>query len=314
MARKSKFRKKIDARLRHARFLAEYAALRTVEFGLRSLGVDRASRVSGALWRTFAPFNQRHQSALTHLAVAFPDMSLAERKRIAGDVWENLGRSFAEGMMLDKILADPSRFRMPDPAEFEKVRQTGGRVVFVSMHSANWELSTGIFQQAGFDITTTYQRINNPLVDAWVVAMRLPYLPGGLHVKGGDTVRRFLEWGRAGNTVALLSDLRNKAGTKVPFFGYDAPSTPLPAFLARTLEVPIVGVRMVRERGVFFRIETEFLPYPETEDRDRDIAAATAIIQAKFEDWIRDEPGQWMWAHRRWTHAGPPEGFKSPNK
>ena len=39
---------------------------------------------------------------------------------------------------------------------------------------------------------------------------------------------------------------------------------------------------------------------PRTADRQADILATTAAIHAIFERWIRDTPGQWMWAHRRW--------------
>jgi KDO2-lipid IV(A) lauroyltransferase len=39
---------------------------------------------------------------------------------------------------------------------------------------------------------------------------------------------------------------------------------------------------------------------PVTEDRDADVRVATENLQAKFEEFVREAPEQWMWAHRRW--------------
>jgi KDO2-lipid IV(A) lauroyltransferase len=39
---------------------------------------------------------------------------------------------------------------------------------------------------------------------------------------------------------------------------------------------------------------------PVTGDREADIVAATANVQAQFEAFLRLAPEQWMWAHRRW--------------
>jgi KDO2-lipid IV(A) lauroyltransferase len=39
---------------------------------------------------------------------------------------------------------------------------------------------------------------------------------------------------------------------------------------------------------------------PRGDNRDADVLATTAAIQSRFEQFIRDTPEQWMWAHRRW--------------
>jgi len=56
----------------------------------------------------------------------------------------------------------------------------------------------------------------------------------------------------------------------------------------------------VRLPGVRFRIALTQIDVPSTDDRQADIAAATAALHACFEDFIRRNPEQWMWAHRRW--------------
>ena len=106
---------------------------------------------------------------------------------------------------------------------------------------------------------------------------------------------------RDGGTIGFLSDQRDNNGVTVPLFGKPAPSTTFPALLARTAGSPILMVRMRRLAGVRFVQSFELLEVPRTDDRQADVAVATAQIQAAFERYIRDAPEQWMWAHKRWS-------------
>ena len=54
-------------------------------------------------------------------------------------------------------------------------------------------------------------------------------------------------------------------------------------------------------KGARFSIKTEPVALQRTGDRDADVAAATAALQATYERFIREAPEQWMWAHRRWA-------------
>jgi len=297
-------RKRRSSRLRYA---AEYAGWRVLGVLLRALGPDRASMVGGAVSRRVAPLLPRHERALDHLAVAFPAMSLAQREAIARDVWDNIGRTMAEGFLIDRILADPARITIATPQALAALQETGGRFVITSLHAGNWELGAPFLTQQGLPMAGVYQRVKNPHVHRWITAARAAHYPGGLYLKGQAAARRMLAWGKAGNPSAILADQRLRSGIRVPFFGHAAPSTPLPAFLARSLEYPLFAARLVRENGANFRAEIEEVPVPRTNDRAKDVADATASLQALFERWIRDEPGQWMWAHKRWSRRGPPQ-------
>ena len=78
------------------------------------------------------------------------------------------------------------------------------------------------------------------------------------------------------------------------------PSTPFPALMARNLGLLLFAGRIVREPGVRFRLSVERIEVPVTDDKEADILAATANLQAAFERSIREKPEQWMWAHQRW--------------
>ena len=102
----------------------------------------------------------------------------------------------------------------------------------------------------------------------------------------------------------MMGDLRETRGVQVPFFDQMAYATPVPASLARSCNVPIVLGRVVRKKGVHFRIVAQAVEVPVTDDRQADIEVATARIHAIFESWIREHPEQWMWIHKKWAPPG----------
>jgi lauroyl/myristoyl acyltransferase len=57
---------------------------------------------------------------------------------------------------------------------------------------------------------------------------------------------------------------------------------------------------MIRRDGVCFEAEMMEISVDRSKDREADLFATTARIQAAFEALIRAHPGQWMWGHRRW--------------
>ena len=145
-----------------------------------------------------------------------------------------------------------------------------------------------------------YQRIRNPLVDADIRASRATLYPGGIMEKGASTARQALKIAKAGGIVGIMSDLRDRRGVAVDFFGRPAPSTPFPAMVARMTGATLVAARVVRTGPARFVVEGAIVDIPRTVSREADITRATQDLHAVFERWIREHPGQWMWGHRRW--------------
>lgn len=281
------------------RYLAEFGAFRVLAAIVRALPVETASNLSGAAWRAIAPRLSRHRRACAHLAAAFPDKTDAERDAIARDMWETLGRTFAEAFHLDEIVADGRISYEPDQI-FDALRTRACGEILVSLHFGNWELAAAGGPHAGLKIAGVYQAIKNPYVDAYVNRLRESLYPGGLYAKAPDTATALMRHAKRGGAVALLADLRDRNGASVDFFGRPAPSTLFPALLARSLGLPLLAARVMRLPGVRFRIEVVELDIPRDGERRDDVVAATQIIQRQFESWVRENPSQWMWAHRRW--------------
>jgi KDO2-lipid IV(A) lauroyltransferase len=71
--------------------------------------------------------------------------------------------------------------------------------------------------------------------------------------------------------------------------------------LARRFECPIHGARTVRLPGHRFRLEVtpEIVPARDAAGRIN-VAATTQKINDVIEGWVRENPDQWLWLHRRW--------------
>lgn len=279
----------------------EVAALAAVAGTLGLLGVDRASALMGWLWRRLAPLNKRHARAAAHLATALPALTPAERAAVLGDMWENLGRTAAESFLLPRLVADRERFDLDAPSIGAATEGQGA--IFASLHMGNWELAGWGIRLSGRPVAAVYRPLNNPLADAFLKTLREPIYDGGLMPREASTALRLRTLARRGVSIGMVADQRDATGIEVPFFGRPALANTLPVVLARRLGLPLIAGRVVRTRGARFRVEAVPVPYPVTEDVDADVRVGTEALTRQFEDWIRQTPGQWMWAHRKWREA-----------
>ena len=285
--------------LTRLRYWLEYAAFRLLAAAIVALPLEAASRGSGAAWRLIAPWLSRQKRVLDNLAAAYPEMSLDQRKRLAGDMWENLGRTYAEFFHLDEIVAS-GRIALEPYERFEKIAH-GGPFVVCGLHLGNWE----IMSQAGKALRRAGDRRlpedEQPLRRRiFRAGLRAPHYEGGLLPKTPATARILMRKARGAGYPAFLADLRDDRGAPVTFFGRPALSTTYPAVLARAVGLPLYACAVFRLPGVRFSIRIEPIPVPRTDDRAADALAATAALQAQFEAFIREAPEQWMWGHRRW--------------
>jgi Kdo2-lipid IVA lauroyltransferase/acyltransferase len=267
------------------------------------LPLEVVSSTSGLAWRMIAPRLHRQKRALRNLKLAFPELSEAERKRIAADMWESLGRTFGESFQLKRIV-DEKRIRFETAEPVEDIVRAGPCVV-CGLHLGNWELAAYASRFMRAEFTGVYQRLSNPLVDEESRQLRAFLYEGGLLPKTPVTARGLMKAAKSGGYPAFLADLRDDNGEAVPFFGAPALATVFPALLARKTGLPLFAGAAFREPKVRFVIRGAWVKVPHTDDPAADAVAGTAALHAQFEAFIRQAPEQWMWAHRKWNQRDP---------
>jgi KDO2-lipid IV(A) lauroyltransferase len=264
------------------------------------------SNVGGALMRTIGPWLPEHRTGRANLRAAFPEKSDAEIEIILRGVWDNLGRVGAEIAHLDHICSGDRYNRNfidygPDNIErFLRVKDDGKPAVIFAAHLANWELPAVIAASDGLDSVVLYRRPNLGAIADAVIALRRGIMGDLVASSMGApvTLARALEQGRH---VAMLVDQHYGRGVEVTFFGRKCMANPLIAMLAREIECPIHGTRVIRLPGNRFagEISPEVAPVRDAEGRV-DVAGTMQAITSVVESWVREHPEQWLWLHRRW--------------
>jgi KDO2-lipid IV(A) lauroyltransferase len=281
------------------RYRLEYIVFRAAQAAATSLPLEAVSWSSGLAWGLIAPRLHRQERALRNLALAYPELPEAERKRIAGAMWENLGRTFGESFRL-RTIVDEKRIRFEPQEQLEDIIR-GGPCVVCGVHLGNWELVAYASKLMGVPFSGVYQRLSNPLVDEESRKLRAFLYDGGLLPKTPVTARSLMKAAKSGGYPAFLADLRDDNGAAVPFFGRPALATVFPALLARKTGLPLYAGAAFREPKVRFVIRGARVEVPHTDDPAADAVAGTAALHVQFEAFIRQAPEQWMWAHKKWV-------------
>ncbi|MEM6710894.1 MAG: hypothetical protein AAF590_01260 [Pseudomonadota bacterium] len=281
-----------------------YIAMRTLRACVLGLGIRRGVALSGWCWKMIAPLTKRQARALSQMAAAMPELSAQERDRNVRAMWQGLGETFAEGLILDRLMELDGVVSIEGADLFHQATNadtpTTGMVI-ISMHSGNWEVLGLGARDIGLEAAALYQTVANPLVDRKLRDTRSHYWKAGLISKGSHAIKRTVGLLRAGKGVGIMADQRQAGGLSVPFFGHPAPSTPLPASLALRTGSRLIACRAKRMGTCRYVLEVKELPVTQTLDRDADIERLLIAIHAQFEAWIRERPHEWMWAHRRWS-------------
>ena len=290
-------------RLTRALYHGEAALTRSVWTLSERLDVDRASRMGAALLRRIGPRAAKHKHMLANLAVAFPGLGAEARADLARDIWGQIGRVMAEYPHLETICGAESRSRMEivDP---HGMQDRAGRrpAVFVSAHTANWELAAALGRIGGFDVDVVYSPQTNPVVHRALQARRRPLGCGFIERRVG--ARGIIQTINKGRSIGILLDQRYDEGENVSFFGHLTPAGTGPAALALKLGVDFVPVRIERREGAHFRATYGAPLKPGTDGPLKAQALdLTRQVYALFEGWIRERPAQWLCLKRRWPNA-----------
>jgi KDO2-lipid IV(A) lauroyltransferase len=196
---------------------------------------------------------------------------------------------------------DEIRVHVEDPTNLAvKLRDDGRGALLVGMHFGNWELGTVPGHRAGLKQHHFYRAPNNPYIDEMLAKLRGPTRQAGYLPKGAKGARQSAMLLKEESHIGMLVDQKQDEGIPVRFFGRDAMTTTAPAALARRMNVPIASARVIRQKGANFLVRVQELNVAKTDDREADVIATTSQISAMLEGWIRENPAQWFWVHRRW--------------
>lgn len=270
---------------------------------LKPFSFETISSFGGWLLRKIGPRSSKQEIVLKGLSLAFPDLGPDELKAIALKSWDNIGRTFAEFPIMDRITVFKKNSRVTvigheTLQHFIKAKQGA---VIVTGHFANWEVMAAVLTQSGLPVRITYRKINNPYLDKRVRAQREAYGTKFLVQKSTHAGARVLlnALGKS-ESVAILNDQKFNEGIAIPFFGHDAMTATGATRLALKTGAPLIPISVTREKAEFTVTIHDEIKLENSGDREDDIEKGVRQIVTFTEDWIKQNPDQWFWVHRRW--------------
>ncbi|MBC6441089.1 MAG: lauroyl acyltransferase [Rhodospirillales bacterium] len=284
------------------RHLLEAALLWLLLRLFRILGIQRASALGGFLARLVGRFmTSKNRIARRNIQAAMPEKTDTEIETIIRGMWDNLGRFLGEIPFVHGLDAlDGDRIQVTSDPEIDDPYAHVLPAIYFNAHFGNFEVSTLLALQRGFELTLVYRRANNPYSEAIIQHWREKR--GGYWApKGREGARALLAAIRRKGAIAILADQKFNEGLPIPFFGRDAMTAPAIAELALKYDVPLFPVRVLRKPRAHFHVHV-FNPIriEKTGDKDADVRAILVKINQTFEVWIRENPDHWLWIHRRW--------------
>lgn len=277
---------------------------------LRKLPPDKALDFSARVAKKIGPYFGRHRTAVDNLRKAYPEKSQEEIETIAMEMWDNMARLAAEYVFLDQLFDfDPDnrsagRIEIVGEELFLRLAAEKTPHILFTGHLGNFELLPIAASVHGLKVTALFRPPNNPYIADYVLSTRRSTMGGLLETRTGAAFALASLLEKGGNVGALV-DQKFAGGVETTFFGRPCETNPVVPMLARRFDCPVHPTRCVRLPGNRYRLEIhEALDLPRDSRGEVDIQASAQLLNDVVEGWVREDPGQWMWFHKRWIVKG----------
>ncbi len=264
----------------------------------------------GALGRASCYLMRRRRKlALHNTAIAFPEKSLAERRKLIHRNFINLAESMAvNALIMSGRITNERIYDMVETDDWPVLKEAcegaeSGVVVF-SGHLGNWELmSQYLGLRLGKPLNVIAREANNPILEEKIVSPLRARFGVKVFFKK-NAMFNLVKAARRGEVAGLLIDQRLglKKGIISEFFGRPAATTATPALMQIRFGTTTVPLFMVRSGKRKYRliISPPVVWSDNGESLEEQAAALTRIHQKIIEDAVRAHPDQWFWVHDRW--------------
>lgn len=255
----------------------------------------------------------RIEVARKNLQLAFAETLSAERReRIIRGSLGNFAYWFADFMTYGSLSASEVERRVEIPHEsraaIDSAIHTGRGIIFLVTHFANWEL-LGI--QLGYDPrlrgAVVAKQMHNSAIDRWINRIRCS--SGNELIYARQANMKILRALRDGMAVAIVFDQDTtieRGGVYSKFLGQDCVTTRAPAAFSLMTSAPILSVYCTPLPNRRFRLHVEPVEgFNPTGDRENDVQRLTQLCNDSVEHYIREQPENYFWFHKRWKHRPP---------
>ena len=266
-----------------------------------AMKMGRAAGLFGWWWR-----RADREIALANLALAFPEKSEEERRRIARESFARIGMCAFEwaACVRDDAYIAATVLEGREHVDAALAKKKGA--MWVNAHIGNWELSAAATAKAGYSCGVIATTVRYPRVNRLSIDERARNGVITIERDSPSSGRELLKFFRKKESILgiLLDHDNNTPSVQVDFFGSKAWAAMGVAELSLRLGAPVVSGFFVRDPDGKRRVPVAPPIFPPEnvpkEDQLRVVRDLTQQYTKRIEDHIRAHPEDWAWMHRRW--------------
>jgi len=262
----------------------------------------RTARFIGRLlWKHYGRGRQR---AIDNLRASFPEKDEAWVIETGRRSFESLMMQFMDVLMLPRLVRKDNwrQYCMFTNAERVKwMMQEHKGMLMLTAHYGNFEIVGYMMGLFGFDVYSVARPLDNRYINDYLFGIRQSKGQKLIIKKGASSTMG--EVVTNGATLGFIADQdAGKKGIFVDFFGRKASTYKSIGLLAMMENVPVVIGSSRRMNGrFFFNMEVERIIVPsEWADKPDPLQWISQEYTIAIESFIRKDPAQYWWMHRRW--------------
>ena len=285
----------------------QYAALRVLVIFLYLFDVETNLAFAAFLGRILWKFYHRgRKRALDNLRASYPDKDAAWYEQTGKRSFEHIAMLAVDVLFTPRLVKKHnwrqySRFVTAEQAKW--LMKEGNGMLMVAAHYSNFEIMGYMLGLFGFNTYSIARPLDNRFINDYLYGVRQRAGQKIVDKKGAAEMMYRITG--EGATLCFIADQdAGRKGIFVDFFGRKASTYKSIALLAATNNIPI-GVSYSRrvDNKFFFEIGINRIIFPKEWKRRKDpIEWITAQYTKAIEDFVREDPSQYWWLHRRWKH------------
>lgn len=251
------------------------------------------------LWRS------RRNIAIENLKAAISRNSIitdSDPELIIRQNFRNLGKYLVEIVKIHYGFSDHilKNAEIKGVENFEKAREKGTGIIFITGHCGNWELGGIVLSLRLIKINSVARPQNNPYLNRIIERTREKYGNKVIYKKGA--LKKILSSLKRNEVVGIVMDQHvvRSEGVIIDFLGKEAYTMKMPALIARKTGTPVLPlfIRMIKG-GHRIEIGKE-IELDRSADTDEDVLNDTIRFTGYIEEYIKQNLTEWLWMHRRW--------------
>jgi KDO2-lipid IV(A) lauroyltransferase len=176
-------------------------------------------------------------------------------------------------------------------------------LLMVGAHYGNFEIGGYLMGLFGFNVYSIARPLDNKYINNYLYGVRKRAGQKIIDKKGAAEIMEKITL--EGATLCFVADQdAGKKGIFVDFFGRKASTYKSIGLLAITNDIPVaVGYSRRIGNRFFFELGVNRIIFPEEwADKEDPLLWVTQEYTSAIEQFVREDPTQYWWLHRRWKH------------